>query len=606
MKTLSKDKSWALVRSVALSLVPQLQASPEVTKQCLTALRNHDGRAIAELAVRPGDYSSALHYRRDAQCVDLLRKFAGLPSGIDTRAVAITGFLKMEEKCRDVNDSLHRSLLDPSTLDIELTTILYRTSKLIKEILGRAPQLQNLRFAFGPGATSQCRSHEPKSNKYAQKVHCTALLAEHWLASSSRHGPIIPLSIRYDMSPILRGYEKIDTVPKTAKTDRTIGVPVHLNAFVQRGIGLAIRDKLDSYIGINLSEVPAYHALLAGVAHIDGLSTIDLSSASDTVSFVLIKELMPPDWFDLLLMSRVAHYELDSKIHPYEKFSAMGNGYTFELETLVFYALAVVATAMEGETNTTAVKHLVSVFGDDIICQRRSSQTVVDVLERAGFIVNAEKTFLDGAFFESCGSDFFNGHPVRSVFIKELKTPQDVIVLYNAVIALSQRECALGYRDKRFRKTAVFLEHVLRTWFDQDFSQCRVPSGYTHGLVSSFDEAKPSLVPSRETRERTKSLSFDGRNIRHLRQGWQGWQLKYCQFVPFTHDSSQSKLGLDRWLFERSHVPIDQTARSGIELSGCEARDPMIVSTESIRKRGRYSVGRTIHSLEWIGPGPWV
>lgn len=571
---------------------------------CLTALKRNDGAALARLAIKPGDYDSANTYYSDAQCVDLLRKFSNLPSGINTKAEAISGFKECEERCRDVNDALSDAFcntIDP--LANNRITMLDRARGIIKEILGVAPKLANLRFEFGPGATSQCRANVPKSEKYARIVQCTPELAVAWQANSSAYGPIVPLQTRYGMKPTIRAFERISTVPKNAKIDRTIGVPVHLNAFVQRGVGLAIRAKLDKYVGLSLSEVPEYHALLAGVAHLDGLSTIDLSSASDTISYILIKELLPPDWFHLLVLSRVHYYDLEGEIRPYEKFSAMGNGYTFELETLVFYAIALAATAETTRQEPNAVKHMVSVFGDDIICQRAASQRIVESLLDAGFVVNQQKTFLDGAFFESCGADFFNGHAVRSVFVKELSTPMDVIVFYNMIIEISQRASAGQFRCKKFKKSCDILVDVLKNWFDQDFSHCRVPSGYSHGLVSSFDEALPTLIPSKETWGYHK---VGNKRVKVLRQGWQGWQHKYCQFVPYVHDSTGSELSVDRWLYERSHVSVDTHALRGRHWrSDFTVAEPTISSTESIRKRGRYSVGRTHHFSEWCGPGPW-
>lgn len=604
-KTLSKDKSWLLARRVALEVVPLLNPQQSIKEKLLKALRDNDGATLANMAVKPSDYDSAFSYRNDAQSVDLLRKFPYLPSGIETAEVAKKGFRDMEHRCGIINDALLERLSSPKNEDdFNFARTLHRARRLIVQILGRAPNLSKLNFAFGPGATSQCRSGEAKSKKYARKVHCTSRLAEAWLANASDAGPIIPLRDSWGFNPTIRNYERITTVLKTAKTDRTIGVPVHLNAFVQRGIGLAIRDRLDKYIGINLSEVPEYHALLAGVAHVDGLSTIDLSSASDTICYTIIKELLPLDWFKLMLLARVDYYELDSEMKPYEKFSAMGNGFTFELETLVFYALAVVASA-DDQDDMHAVKHNVSVFGDDIIVKRSAAKRVVTLLEASGFMVNSDKTFLDGAFFESCGSDFYNGIAVRSLYLKDLRTPQDVIMLYNMIITLSQRAVDGLHRDKRFQKITVFLESVLKTWFAHDFSVCRVPSGYTHGLVSSFDEAKPYMIRSSDTSCNQWSASAEKR-VKSRRLGWQGWQLKYCQFVPFTHDSSESELGLDRWLYERSHVPIQQRRKTLSDWAQTEVCDPMTVSTESLRKRGRYCVGKTIHFSEWVGPGMWI
>jgi len=74
----------------------------------------------------------------------------------------------------------------------------------------------------------------------------------------------------------------------------------------------------------------------------------------------------------------------------------MGNGFTFPLETLIFWALT---RAVCGSTAT------VSAYGDDIICPSDRAEDVIAVLTEVGFSVNLEKSFWNGPFRESCGSD---------------------------------------------------------------------------------------------------------------------------------------------------------------------------------------------------------
>jgi len=83
--------------------------------------------------------------------------------------------------------------------------------------------------------------------------------------------------------------------------------------------------------GVNLRDqsVNQRYALLGSI---DGsLATIDLSSASDTVSYALVMSLLPSGWFDLLDLFRSECVEVPGGVIELEKFSSMGNAYTFEL-----------------------------------------------------------------------------------------------------------------------------------------------------------------------------------------------------------------------------------------------------------------------------------
>lgn len=100
----------------------------------------------------------------------------------------------------------------------------------------------------------------------------------------------------------------------------------------------------------------------------------------------------------------------------YQKISSMGNGYTFALESAIFTAIVYgVMKAVRGQFR----KDMFAVYGDDIIVPKNLSSYVIDTLNLCGFSVNEEKTFLHGPFRESCGADWFNGHPVRPVFLSE-------------------------------------------------------------------------------------------------------------------------------------------------------------------------------------------
>jgi len=119
-----------------------------------------------------------------------------------------------------------------------------------------------------------------------------------------------------------------------------------------------------------------------------------------------------------------------------EKFSSMGNGFTFELETLIFYVIADYATSVAVDDGAYMPTR---VFGDDILCDSRGADNVIALLRFLGFRLNDDKSFVGGAFKESCGGDFWAGRPVRPYYLKDvLDEPQQLIAFANGIRRLGQ------------------------------------------------------------------------------------------------------------------------------------------------------------------------
>lgn len=210
-------------------------------------------------------------------------------------------------------------------------------------------------------------------------------------------------------------------VPKNAKTYRSIVVEPCLNGFAQAGLGKYIAKRLRS-VGVDIrNQVPNQEWALLG-SLLGDLATIDLSSASDMIARELVRALLPEDWYRLLSAFRTSEVLYKGKTIALEKFSSMGNGFTFPLETLIFWALTRSAVGNDG---------IVSVYGDDIICPVSSYGRVTEVLTAVGFIVNPDKSYAAGPFRESCGCDYYNGINVRPFYQKHLVSGRSLFVLHN-------------------------------------------------------------------------------------------------------------------------------------------------------------------------------
>lgn len=445
MVTPSLDRQ---ISDVALKFYEGL-ASPIAVKAAIL-LRYGDWDQLASCKVDPRNYIEAESYWRDASAVSLLRKLPELPTSHDRKAVAEGNFLACEASCLRTNRRLY-PYLNPllfGDLDVGVQSFIGKAQKIIADILGPVPS--DIEGRFGPGATYGDRgrlttvpdkmSTVPTLTPDA-KYHLLPWHQTLWAKACNTSGR----GVRF-----VQG-NRFTTVPKDCEKDRGIAIEPSINVFYQLGIGRAIRHRLKRS-GLDLIFGQDIHRQVACEASIKGhLVTLDLSNASDTVSRNLVKLLLPPRWFEVLDDLRSKKTEFRGNWHVLEKFSSMGNGFTFELETLIFLGLVLACDngqvkSREGRS-WLAVGKNVFVFGDDIICPAECSKDVISVLEFFGMTVNKGKSFVDGPFRESCGGDYFYGVDVRPHFQKELPNdPQQLISFANGL-----RRATKAQQDRRSR-----------------------------------------------------------------------------------------------------------------------------------------------------------
>lgn len=231
---------------------------------------------------------------------------------------------------------------------------------------------------------------------------------------------------------------KLSFVPKRHDISRTICTEPVLNMYYQLGLAHILEKRLRQVYSLDLSTQPDFNRELARQGSVSGdFATIDLSSASDSLSVGVLRDILPKGMFSWLMALRTPATKLpDGRVVPLRMISTMGNGFTFPLETIVFAAVVEACyklTGMNFVRNNDGRVGSFAVFGDDIIVRKESFRAVVRLLWLLGFTVNAEKTFVEGPFRESCGGDFYYGHHVRGVYIKSLETLQDRYVAINTL-----------------------------------------------------------------------------------------------------------------------------------------------------------------------------
>jgi hypothetical protein len=159
----------------------------------------------------------------------------------------------------------------------------------------------------------------------------------------------------------------------------------------------------------------------------EGYCTIDLKSASDSISLGLCKLLLPPFVMRWLERTRSQTVTLPSgESEELFMVSSMGNGFTFPLQTMIFASIVRSVYKLTGTPIRRGGAKNFGVFGDDIIVTKRNYDLVVRALTLFGFTVNTEKSYSEGWFRESCGADYYKGTDVRGVYVKGLRTEANI------------------------------------------------------------------------------------------------------------------------------------------------------------------------------------
>jgi hypothetical protein len=286
--------------------------------------------------------------------------------------------------------------------------------------------------AFSGGAsTSRKRAKGHPGFKLSAKADVTEGL-DPILDVMSRNIPFFQSYAIFSDLRIVEG-AVLFTVPKKNDIDRCACKEPDINMFLQKGVGNHIRRKLKRH-GVDLND-QSVNRNLARDGSIDAaLATLDLSSASDTISIELVRLLLPDDWFLYLNEIRSRSVWVDGHLVETEMFSSMGNGFTFELESLLFYVIARTSLYCMGTPGR------VSIYGDDIICPAEGSDDVIWALSVLGFTTNKDKSFTTGNFRESCGGHYLHGLDVSPFYLKRPATHlTDLIRVANQLRAWSTR-----------------------------------------------------------------------------------------------------------------------------------------------------------------------
>ena len=447
-----------------------------VAYRALKALERDDWKALTSVKVSIGAYRCAATLSGDLQIAAFFKKYPGFDLGIDLEQKATKAFYDSEAQCYHSNERLSPLLHDREIMGRGLGRKISEIRKEVSRVLGRCPKPAELHGRFGPGSTFRDigalttvpdKMSSPYTLTRGARVFLHAWDQTAWsryaAAGLEPYRPH-PLIGNDEVAPgfsqndtdrhfaplceeIVQG-NRFTTVPKDAWKRRGICIEPSINVFYQLGVGEWMSRRMAKVWSWRKESQQELHKFLARMGSLTGLcATLDLSNASDTVCRNLVKLLLPSDWFQLLDSLRSPYTFIGGKWVRLEKFSSMGNGFTFELETLIFHAIAVIA-ARESKQSGDWYGSAVSVFGDDIICPTDVVEGVIAALKFFGFSVNEEKSFTNGKFRESCGGDYFEGKDVRPHYLKEEPCePHQYIALANGLRRFGYRHTLCGRPD---------------------------------------------------------------------------------------------------------------------------------------------------------------
>jgi hypothetical protein len=355
-------------------------------------------------------------WRTLMQIEALFKKNKAFTDPAAAHEAAVASFERGEKLCRIANRRLDFYYRERDRLDPDLAFWLSRMEREVDLILGpfspaeakerddssnfldELPRL--VRFTSGATATRSRKEAQPH-RKCSLKVACTSR-AEPYITALSRWFGVS--GVRF----VNTEANRLEFVAKNWKTDRTIACEPDGNLPLQLACDTYIKSRLRK-VRVDLSD-QSLNQRLACLGSVDGsLATLDLSMASDTLCFNAVAWLLPSSWFRYLRDVRSPMTCIDGVNKRYAKFSSMGNGATFTLETLMFVAAC-----------RAVGSKAYSVYGDDIIIETELASKLERLLKFIGFHLNTDKSFTEGPFRESCGSNWYEGHDVTPVYFREL------------------------------------------------------------------------------------------------------------------------------------------------------------------------------------------
>jgi len=382
-------------------------------------------------------------------------------------------------------------------------------------------------------------------------------------------------------------------VPKDLKTSRSICMEPNVLQYHQQGIlanAMSLIGK-SLFSGFIQLENQSENRSLARKGSFSSLiDTIDLSSASDCLSYDLVKKVFPPSWQIVMRATRSDKCYTPNGVHTLLKFAPMGSALCFPTQCIVFSACVVYAACLYTYglspctqsfdewlechcvdviksfylDNVYTIDHSIynrsRVYGDDICCDSRITSNIYSILDRLGFIVNHDKSFTGSqSFRESCGGFYLDGADVTPLYfrIKDSSSPKSGEFLASAISLCNSAYLRGYFNTYRYLRDVVLSYH---------HNVC-----YVQPLSGSF------------------GIYCDSPHNKHLvkrfNQQYQRWEmqtvsLSYARRSAFFQDADLYEYMRWRGTHNSDVLDAEQSAHSGYDRAGARVVRRWMPTTE--------------------------
>jgi hypothetical protein len=261
-----------------------------------------------------------------------------------------------------------------------------------------------------------------------------------------------PTAAPFPLKDRTKSVARLMFVPKDWKKTRSICMEPIDFQWAQQGVRLWYEDyltacELRNHVDITRQENNQIAAWSGSVN--SELDTLDLSSASDSVSLALVKSIFPTKVLKHLLGTRSRMVLVPDQDEPIkvQKYAPMGSALCFPVQSTIYSAIILMVSIAEsygrdlwkGDTITDIDLtnaymvcyggritrwwrphyHKFLAYGDDLIVDNAITSNVIRALKDLSFQVNEEKSFVgNSAYRESCGKHYCIGYEVTPYRLK--------------------------------------------------------------------------------------------------------------------------------------------------------------------------------------------
>jgi hypothetical protein len=352
---------------------------------------------------------SAVVTSEKASFLAICLQFLRFPRKLEFKSIGLE-ILALEDYMRTEGELATMGPIDPK-ITLEL-------SKIIHGWFHRF-EITDLKPSHGPGSVFEGPlSLTEKFERLGCDKTMQMVLRNHSFPSS--YLSFYPLSVCTNIERTSRTI----FVPKTASKLRTISMEPCSLQYIQQGVMYELYDFIDRhpYLGcrVRLRDQGQNQVLALEGSKYCTYSTVDLSHASDSVSWNLVRSVFrsTPRLYKWLVATRSTRTLLPTGVvHRLEKYAPMGSALCFPIECILFAAMAEYAL---GQCCTCRKSDfpIYSVYGDDIVIPTKAVGVLVRVLRLCGFTVNTRKTCLTGIYKESCGKEYLGGSDITPLYYR--------------------------------------------------------------------------------------------------------------------------------------------------------------------------------------------